>query len=127
MIDKTGDIHEVSHAVGRLEGMYQTMMEELRAASSGRRSLYEKIEDVREELGMQIAGTNLRVDRALDAQKEMAATLTAIEPAMKAFSDEKLRSEGAKRLGLRLWTSLIAGAGAFGWAAHELFNWWKVH
>jgi len=67
---------------------------------------------VRQESGIQIAGLGIRVDRLSDQVK-------LVEPSIQAFKDEKLRKEGAERLGVRLYTAMIAAAGLVGWGLHE--------
>jgi hypothetical protein len=37
-----------------------------------------------------------------------------------AFNEEKLRTEGAKRFGAKLWAGTVAIAGVLGWLGHHL-------
>jgi signal transduction histidine kinase len=45
-----------------------------------------------------------------------------VEPAVKKYEDEKMREEGAKRLGKGLIAALTASAGAIGWGLHEFIG-----
>lgn len=49
----------------------------------------------------------------------LSRNVTIIEPSIKEFNDEKLRDEGAKKLGRWLWGILLTTAGGIGYALHE--------
>ena len=117
-----GDVHQISMKLGQLSQAVEMMSDQWRrqeeSATAGRKSLHDKFEAFRQETGIQIAGLGLRVDRMVD-------TMTEVEPAVRAFQDEKLRNEGAKKLGARLWIATSTIAGAVGWGLHELIGYFK--
>ena len=114
--EENGRLHEMSAEIGGLKASLELLtkiwQQQDSAAAAGRRALYEKFELVRQESGIQIAGLGIRVDRLSDQVK-------LVEPSIQAFKDEKLRKEGAERLGVRLYTAMIAAAGLVGWGLHE--------
>src|SRR4051794_20697908 len=94
-----GELHEISAEIGALKKAVEIMTDmwsrQEETATAGRRALHEKFEAFRADVGLQIAGLSRRVDRLVDTMKD-------VEPAVQSFKDEKLRDEGAKRLGARL-------------------------
>lgn len=114
-----GQLHQISAEIGGLKAAVEIMTDmwqrQEETASAGRKALHEKFELFRWEITNQVASLGLRVDR-------MADQISLVEPSVKSFNDEKLRAEGAKRLGARLWTAIVAAAGALGWGAHELIG-----
>ncbi len=117
-----GGIHQISAEIGALKKSVEMMTELWRrqeeSATAGRKSLHEKFEALRNQVGLDVAGLSIRVDRLTDK-------VVLIEPSVRGFSDEKLRNEGAKRLGAKLYAALVIGAGLMGWGANELINWIK--
>lgn len=87
------------------------------AATSGRERLYKRIESLATELRASAANLAARVAALEQKVKD-------IKPSVDAFKDEKLRAEGEKRLGLRLWAAMVFVAGLLGWAIHEAVTWW---
>jgi hypothetical protein len=121
-----GEIHGISHELGILSARFEAVLVELKDAAHGRTRLFDRIEGLSAQVGTQLSSMNTRVDRVVERQDQIESTLKAIEPAMKNFSDETLRQEGAKRLGVRLWGVMMAAAGAMGWGIHEIFVlFWK--
>lgn len=117
-----GQMHQISAEIGSLKASVEMMTDlwkrQEENATAGRRSLHEKFEMFRQEVGNQIAGLSLRVDRLVDTMKD-------VEPAVQSFKDEKLRDEGAKRLGKALIAAMTAVAGAVGYGLHELIMYLK--
>lgn len=115
-----GQVHQISAEIGALKKAVELMTEMWKAqeasASAGRRALHDKFELIKDEVGLQVAGLSLRVDRLTDK-------VSLIEPSVNSFKEEKLRDEGAKRLGVKLYAALVAGASLLGWGAHELVGW----
>lgn len=115
-----GQIHQISAEIGALKKAVELMTDMWKAqettASAGRKSLHDKFELLRGEVGLQVSGLSLRMDRLTDK-------VTLIEPYANGFREDKLRDEGAKRLGVKLYAALVAGATLLGWAAHEFINW----
>ena len=117
-----GELHEISAEIGGLKKAVEFMTDMWKSqeatATAGRKALHEKFEHFRDDVGLQISGLSLRVDRMVD-------TMTKIEPAVKKYEDEKLRQEGAKKLGATLWAAAMAIAGAVGWGLSELIGYLK--
>lgn len=117
-----GDLHEVSTEIGGLKAsvdiLTKVWTQQEAAASAGRKALHEKFESLQQSVGAQLSSLNLRVDRVVD-------TMSKIEPAVRKYEDEKLREEGAKRLGKALIAALTAIAGGIGYAIHELIGYLK--
>jgi hypothetical protein len=115
-----GRLHEISHEIGGLKTSVEMLTKmwsrQDEAATAGRRALHDRFEMFKDEVGLQLTGLSLRVDRLVDQVKK-------IEPSVQAFHEEKLRDEGAKRLGARLYAGLVAGAAMIGWGAHEFISW----
>ena len=117
-----GEVHQISMKLGQLSQAVEMMTEMWKtqeaAATSGRKALHEKFEHFRDEVGIQISGLSLRVDRMVD-------TMAKVEPAVKKYEDEKLREEGAKGLGKLLIGGMGMVAGAIGWGLHEFIGYLK--
>lgn len=115
-----GQVHQISAEIGALKKAVELMTDMWKAqeasASAGRKALHDKFELIKDEVGLQVAGLSLRVDRLTDK-------VTLIEPSVTSFKEEKLRDEGAKRLGVKLYAALVAGASLIGYGAHELVGW----
>lgn len=117
-----GQLHQVSAEIGALKKSVELMTDlwktQETSASAGRRALHDRFETFKDEIGLQIAGLSLRVDRLADK-------LTNIDPMIDAARnsrEEELRQEGARRLGFRLWSAIVAAAGVAGWGLHELIS-----
>jgi hypothetical protein len=119
-----GDLHEISAEIGALKKAVEIMTDmwsrQEETASAGRRSLHDKFELFRQQIGLDVASLSMRVDRLTDQVK-------VIEPSVTSFNNEKLRDEGAKRLGAKLVAAMVATAGVVGWAAHELIGYLFKH
>lgn len=124
-----GEVHQISMKLGQLSQAVEFMTDmwkrQEESATAGRKALHEKFEHFRDDIGVQMAGLSLRVDRLVDGMKDMDETMTKIEPAVKKYEDEKLRQEGAKRLGKGLIAALTAAAGGIGWGLHEFIGYLK--
>ena len=124
-----GEVHQISMKLGELSNAVSMMTDMWRrqeeVAVSGRKVLHEKFEHFRDEVGIQITGLSLRVDRLVDSMKDMEGTMSKVEPAVKKYEDEKLREEGAKGLGKLLIGGMGMVAGAVGWGLHELIGYIK--
>jgi hypothetical protein len=114
-----GEIHQMSLLVGGLKNAVETMtrlwQSQEVAATEGRRQLHLKFDSLKDEVRT-LTG---RVD-------QMGKDIALIEPSVKGFNDEKLRDEGAKRLGKTIiaigGTAITAVAGAVGYGIHELIG-----
>ena len=108
-------LNEMNRSVGALQQVVTHMTDTWRSqeqvATEGRRLMHSKIDMLKEG----VAGLTGRVDN-------MAGELSALKPAVQEFKDEKLRDEGAKRLGKYLWGGILTAAGFGGWGFHELFS-----
>lgn len=124
-----GEVHQISMKLGQLSQAVEFMTEMWKrqedSASAGRKALHDKFEHFRDEVGLQVSGLSLRVDRLVDSMKSMDETMSKVEPAVKKYEDEKLREEGAKKLGGRLVAAMMAAAGGIGWGLHELIGYLK--
>lgn len=120
MSDNKGDLHQISAEIGGLKRSVEFMTDLWKSqelsATAGRRALHDKFDQFRQEVGIDISALSLRVDRLTDK-------VTFIEPSMKAFGDEELRQQGAKRLGAKLWGGMVLAAGLAGWGVHEFIGW----
>lgn len=117
-----GDLHQISAEIGGLKKAVEIMTDMWKTqetqASAGRKALHDKFELFRQEVGIELSSLALRVDRLTDQVK-------LYEPSVTSFKEEKLREEGAKRLGLKLWAAMMAVAGTIGWGLHELIGYLK--
>ena len=117
-----GEVHQISMQLGELRKAVEFMTDmwkrQEETATLGRKSLHDKFEHFRDDVGLQMAGLSIRVDRLVD-------TMTEVEPAVRSFKDEKLRQEGAKKLGANLWIATTTIAGVVGWGLHELVGYLK--
>lgn len=117
-----GEVHEISMKLGQLSQAVSMMTDLWKSqevsATAGRKALHQKFESLQQSVGAQLASLDLRVDRVVD-------TMSKIEPAVKKYEDEKLREEGAKRLGKGLIAAFTATAGAVGWGLHEMVGYLK--
>lgn len=115
-----GQIHQISSELGGLKKAVEIMTDlwktQEASASAGRKTLHDKFEMFKDEMGLQVAGLSLRVDRLTDQ-------VTKIEPSVSAFNNEKLRDEGARRVGRRWWYWILTAAGFGGWGIHEIITW----
>lgn len=107
------EFHQITLMVGGLKQAVETMtsmwQSQEAVASEGRRQVHLKIDKLKDE----VANLSVRVN-------QMSTDIAIIKPDVEAFNDEKLRSEGAKRLGMRLWAAITAVAGGIGYGAHEV-------
>ena len=110
------ELHEMSRVVGGLQNAVETMTTmwatQDAAATQGRRVLHDKLEAIREEMMAKVSTLTYRVD-------SMGVQINLIEPSVKAFNDETLRQEGAKRLGKWVIGGMTTVAGMVGWGVHE--------
>lgn len=120
MSDNKGDLHQISSEIGGLKTAVELMMDlwktQEASAAAGRKVLHDKFEVFRQEVGIDISVLSMRMDRLTDQVK-------MVEPSVKAFNDEQLRQEGAKRLGAKLWALMMLAAGLAGWGIHEAIGW----
>jgi hypothetical protein len=115
-----GTVDQISAEIGGMKNAIENMLRiwqmQENTANQGRRALYDKFETFQTELRSELYTLAGRVDR-------MSDKINMIEPSVKQFNEDKLRAEGEKRLGARLWSAVLLGAGAAGWGMHELFTW----
>lgn len=103
----------VEHLTDSVHTLTTTWAAQEASAAAARKVLHEKFEALQQSVGAQMTSLGLRVDRVVD-------TMAKVEPAVKKYEDEKLRQEGAKKLGAQLWGATMAIAGVIGWGLHEL-------
>ena len=124
-----GEVHQISMKLGQLSQAVEFMTDmwkrQEESASAGRKALHDKLEHFKDEVGVQISGLSLRVDRLVDGMKDIDDTMAKVEPAVKKYEDEKLREEGAKKFGKGLMAALTAAAGGIGWGLHEFIGYLK--
>lgn len=115
-----GQLHQISAEIGGLKRSVEFMTDLWKtqevSASAGRKALHDKFDLFRQEVGIDISALSLRVDRLTDK-------VMGVEPSMTAFKEEKLRQEGATRLGAKLWAAMMLVAGLLGWGVHEAMGW----
>lgn len=118
-MSNSAEFHQITLMVGGLKSSVDSMMgqwqRQEQEATEGRRRLHEKFEAFRNDVSLKLQALTHRVD-ALGAQ------VTVIEPSVTIFKEEKLRVEGAKRLGKVLMGALGMAAGGIGWGLHELVS-----
>jgi Protein of unknown function (DUF1515) len=111
-------IHDMSRAVGALEGTVKNMTDQWArqeaAASEGRRVVHEKLDEVKE--------TQTRTTAELQQLKDEFAIL---KPAITAFQKKQDEAEGMKNLGKILWLGMGGIAAAVGYLVHEWLNFLK--
>lgn len=115
----------VEHLTEAMKNMAAQWAAQDSGAAAGRKALHEKFEHFRSEVGLQVSGLSLRLDRVVDSVKAMDTTMTKVKPAVEKYEEEKLREEGAKKLGARLVAGLTAAAGVIGWGLHEFVGYIK--
>lgn len=128
MTSSSPEFHQLTLLVGGLKTSVDTMMRQWErqedSATAGRKALHEKVEAVRQELGVQVASLGLRVDRLTHQVTLIEPSVVKLKDDVRDFEDDKLRDEGAKRLGKTLiavgGTAITAVAGAVGYGVHEL-------
>lgn len=120
MTEKDGQLHQISAEIGGLKRSVDLMTDLWKtqdaSATAGRQRLHEKFDAFRDAVGIDISALSLRVDRLTDK-------VTAVEPSVSAFKEEKLRQEGAQRFGAKIYAAMVLAAGVIGWGAHELIVW----
>lgn len=124
-----GEVHQISMKLGQLSNAVEFMTDmwkrQEESASAGRKVLHDKFEHFRDEVGLQISGLSLRVDRLVNGMEDLEKTMAKVEPAVKKYEAEQFREEGAKKLGNVLIGGLTAAAGAIGWGLHEFIGYLK--
>jgi polyhydroxyalkanoate synthesis regulator phasin len=113
---------ELSSAVEMMTDMWRRQEE---VANAGRKALHEKVEMVRQELGLQVAGLSIRVDRLTDQVKDIEPAIKTLKSDVREFEDEAMRIEGAQRLKKYLWAAVGSGIGILSWGLHELIGYLK--
>lgn len=111
-------IHDMSRAVGALEGTVKNMADQWarqeEAATVGRRVLHEKLDEVKETQTKTTAGL-----------QQLTEEFTILKPAIKAFQKKQDEAEGMKNLGKILWLGMGGAATVIGYLLHELLSYWK--
>lgn len=124
-----GEVHQISLKLGQLSTAVEMMTDmwkhQEEAATAGRRALHEKVEMVRQELGVQVAGLSLRVDRLADQLKTIEPSVSEFKVKMDDDRKDELLSEGARRFRVKVGAWIVAGASAVGWGLHELVGYIK--
>jgi outer membrane murein-binding lipoprotein Lpp len=120
MTNNNNEIHNMSMVVGGLKNAVETMtkiwQQQEMLAGEGRRLVHDKIDAMKDEL------------RSLSSTvKALSEDVAEIKPEVEAFNADKLRLEGAKSLGTKLWAAMMAMAGALGWGLNEFLTWMKLH
>jgi hypothetical protein len=125
----TGEVHQISMKLGQLTATIELMSDmwkrQEEAAVVGRKSLHEKVEMVRQELGLQVTGLSIRVDRMADQMKSLEPLVNTLKTDVREFEDEAMRDEGAKRLKKYLWAVVGTLAGGIGWGLSQLVGYLK--
>lgn len=124
-----GEVHQISEKLGALNATVTVMMDlwktQEASASAGRKALHDKFEMFRNEVGVQIAGLSLRVDRLTDQVVKIEPSVTTLKDDAREHEDEKLREEGAARWRKRAIAGLTAVASGVGYGIHELIGYLK--
>ncbi len=125
----SGELHEISAEIGGLKKSVD-MLTSMWArndeqATAGRRSLHEKFEALKTDVGLQITGLSLRVDRLTDKVTMLEPSVTTFKDRIRADDNDKLIEEGAKRFRIKLGAIIMTSAGAVGFLIHELVTYLK--
>lgn len=124
-----GEVHQISMKLGQLSAAVEMMTDmwkhQEENATAGRKALHEKFEHFRSEVGLQISGLSLRVDRLTDKVTMIEPSVTAFKDKMKDDREVELLSEGGRRFRVKVGAWIVAGASAVGWGLHELVNYLK--
>lgn len=124
-----GDVHQISMKLGQLSQAVEMMttmwQRQEEVATAGRKALHEKVEMVRQELGVQVAGLSLRVDRLADQVKTIEPTVVTLKDGIREYEDEQMRAEGAQKFKKWLIGGLTGIAGTIGWGLHEFIGYLK--
>lgn len=105
VLDLTGKVAGLAAVV---DSMTRQWARQEDGASNGRSVIHTKIDSMRDDV------TDLG-NRLGNLEKAVAI----VEPSLKVFNEEKLRDEGARRLGRWLWAGFLTAAGGLGYALHE--------
>lgn len=121
-----GQLHQISAEIGGLKKAVDMMMQQWdrqeQTATAGRRALHEKFEAFKTDVGLQIAGLSLRVDRLTDKVTLIEPSVTTFKEKIESDKEEALRDEGAKRFRVKVGAFIVACASAVGWGLHELVS-----
>lgn len=112
----------VDHLADALKSMSAQWASQEATAVAGRKFLHEKFEHFRDDVGLQITGLSIRLDRLTDQVKTLEPSVTAFKDKMKDDRELELLSEGARRFRVKVGGIIIAGASAVGWGLHELVS-----
>lgn len=115
----------VEHLAEALKSMAAQSVNQEAAANAGRKALHDKLESFKDQVGVQISGLSLRVDRLVDGMKTMDEAMSKVDPVVRQYEDEKMRQEGANKFGAKLVAGLTMIAGGVGWGIHELIGFFK--
>lgn len=114
-------LNDLNRLVGGLsasiDAFNETWQRQDAAASQGRQRLYERFEKFERYVRDALSGLGARVTNVEN-------TLKGHQTSVDAFNADKLRSEGAQRFGLWLWSGLLIAAGFVGYVVHELLEWY---
>lgn len=105
------DVRNLSQSI---EALNRVWGERETAATDGRRALHEKLDAVCRQVYELEAGV-----------ENVSKDITEIKPAVEEFRNQRQRAIGAKRLGVKLWAALVAGAAVLGWFVHEIVTWFR--
>lgn len=115
--DQSTEIHQMGIMLGGLKQAVESMTSQWRQqetdAADGRRRLHDRFEAFQTAVNATLGSLSSRV-------VSMEKQITLIEPSVTIFKEERLRDEGAKRLGTYLWGAILTVAGLAGWGIHEL-------
>jgi hypothetical protein len=115
----------VEHVTETMKQMAAQWASQEQTAVAGRRALHEKFEHFRDDVGLQISGVSMRIDRLTDQVKAIEPMVTAFKEKMEGDREDELLSEGARRFRVKVVAWVGTAAGAVGWGIHELVNYIK--
>lgn len=126
-----GELHQISAEIGGLKKsvdmLTQMWSRNDEQATMGRRSLHEKFEALKTDVGIQIAGLSLRMDRLTDKVTMLEPSVTTFKDRIRSDDNDKLIEEGARKFRMKLGAVIMAGAGTVGFLVHELLSYIKPH
>jgi hypothetical protein len=117
------EVNEISRAIGALEATVANLMRMWEAndrqATDGRRVLHGKFDELKDAttaalngLQNQVSGISARVDG-------IAKELSAIQPSVTIFDQQRHQNIGSKKMLAFIWTVIVTSIGAVSYSAIE--------
>jgi phage shock protein A len=111
----TGDMDNINRWIGGLQASVENLTrswgEQDRKATEGRRELYRKFEELKNE-----------VTRMTGRVDQLATDVAEIKPAVKKFEAAKNQNAGAQRMIKIIWGALVAGIAAVAYSITDIIH-----